>query len=218
MSTLFRPLSTFKDVPPARFEGVDRFAPEAPPVQTWPSAAGGAARTSRSATPLVQDNWSVVWQAPLGDAARPDSLLVGRGRIVVNGAEERGIWADDGRPVGQVPRTLGTAFLDLDVGRLLVDDAGGIAVYTLDGHREASFFVSFADPGTTKEILVGPGVLAFLSIDAPPHSSPRVEMTSFRPADYGRIKNGILYGFEPLGESPAGTTAPCAPPLAASGP
>jgi hypothetical protein len=97
-----------------------------------------------------------------------------------------------------IPRTMGTAFLDLDAGRLLVDDSGGVAVYTLDGQRESSFFVSFSGAGKTQEIVQGPGVLAFLAIDAPPHSAPRVEVTAFRPRDYGRVKNGILYGFEPL--------------------
>jgi hypothetical protein len=198
VTTLFRPLSTFKDVPPASFDGLEQYAPWAPPPGAWPAAAGGPARTGRSATPLVHDGWSLLWEAPLGEAEQPDSLLVGHGRVVVNGASRRGIWTDDGRALGLIPRTQGTAFLDLAGDRLLVDDTGGLATYTLDAKREASIFLSFSDPGTSKEILQGPGVLAFVSIDAPPHGSPRAEVLSFRVRDYARIKNGVLYGLAPL--------------------
>jgi hypothetical protein len=195
---MFRPLSTFKDVPPASFEGLDKYAPWAPPPGAWPAAAGGPARTGRSATPLVHDSWSLLWEAPLGEAQRPDSLLVGHGRIVVNGESRRGVWTGEGRALGFIPRTRGTAFLDVAGERLLVDATGGLATYTLDAKRDAAFFLSFSDAGTSQEILQGPGVLAFVSIDAPPHGSARAEVASFRVRDYGRIKNGVLYGLEPL--------------------
>ena len=97
-----------------------------------------------------------------------------------------------------VPQTGDAAFIDLAGDRLLVDATGGLAAYTLDAKREAAIFLSFSDPGTSKEILQGPDVLAFLSIDAPPHSSPRAEVLSLRVRDYARIKNGVLYGLEPL--------------------
>ncbi len=198
MTTLFRPLSTFKDVPPASFDGLDQYAPGAPPAGAWPAAAGGPARNGRSASPLVHDGWSLLWEAPLGQAERPRSLLVGHDRIVVNGANQRGVWTADGRALGFVPQTGDAAFLDLTGDRLLVDASGGLATYTLDAKREAALFLSFSDPGTSKEILQGPGVFAFLSIDAPPHSTPRAELLSLRIRDYGRIKNGVLYGLEPL--------------------
>ena len=198
MTTLFRPLSTFKDVPPASFDGLDRYAPWAPPAGAWPAAAGSPARNGRSATPLVHDSWSLLWEATLGEAGRPGSLLVGHGRVVVNGANQRGVWTADGRALGVVPQTGDAAFIDLAGDRLLVDATGGLAAYTLDAKREAAIFLSFSDPGTSKEILQGPDVLAFLSIDAPPHSSPRAEVLSLRVRDYARIKNGVLYGLEPL--------------------
>jgi hypothetical protein len=198
VTTLFRPLSTFKDVPPASFDGLDKYDPGAPPPGAWPAAAGGPSRSGRSATPLVHDHWSLLWEAPLGDAARPSSLLVGRDRVVVNGADQRGVWTEDGRAVGVVPQTGGTALLDLTGDRLLFDSNGGVATYTLDAKREASVFLSFSDPGTTKEILRGPGVFAFLSVEAPPHSSPHAEVLALRVRDYTKIKNGILYGLEPL--------------------
>ncbi len=198
MTTLFRPLSTFKDVPPASFDGLDQYAPWAPPPGTWPSAAGGAARTGRSATPLVHDNWSPLWEAPLGGVGQPRSLLVGHGRVVVNGADQRGVWTEDGRALGSIPDTGGTALLDLDGGRLLAGASGGVATYTPDAKREASLFLSFSEPSSTREILQGPGVLAFLSVERQPHGSPRAEVLAMRVRDYGKIKNDILYGVEPL--------------------
>lgn len=198
--TLFRPLSTFDDVPPETFDGSDD-VPAMSPSNCWPTERGGPGRTGRSATPLVKDRWSVLWDAPLGGLEQPRSLLVGRGRVVVNGENERAVWTEDGRAVGRIPQTGGTALIDVVGERIIVDARGGVATYSLDAVREASFFLSFSSSGETKEILQGPGApgpLVFVSVETPNHGTPRAEVLSMRVRDYGNIKDGILYGLEPL--------------------
>jgi hypothetical protein len=199
MKPLFRPFTFFKDVPPFAFPGLDQFHAEAPAPKTWPAVGGGAGRTGRSGEPLLQDRFKLAWSAPLGDATRPTAVMVGAGRIVVAGADRYGMWSDSGSEIGFIMRSLGGAWLDVAKQRLLVDDENGITIYTLDAKRESSLPLVAPSDGVTREVIAGPGALVLLTIDAPPHGTPKaVVETRAEIRDYSRVKNSTLYGVEPL--------------------
>jgi hypothetical protein len=200
MNPLFRTLSYYQDVPRASFDDEDTFEAAVPSPGTWPAPHGGAGRTGRSAEPLVHDSFGPRWKAPLRGAENPDDLLVGAGRILVSGAE-RGLWDMDGRPCGEMQRQgrLGT-LLDPRGQRLLThDDGDGLGVFTLDGRRESTLRASAPSEGVTREILQGPGVLVFVSSVGMPHGGGSAFVEALRVRDYGNVKNGVLYGIEPLG-------------------
>lgn len=197
---LFRPISYFKDAPEFAFASLDRHVTATPPRGTWPAAGGGPGRTGRSAEPLVHTDFTIAWQAPLGDAARPTQVLLGSGRIVVIGANACGIWTIDGRPAGGFARGLGATVVDVDGGRLLVGDAGGVAVHALDGRREAMMNAAGPSEGIARTIMQGPGAgtLVLVTTHEPPHGAARAVVETVRVRDYGDVKNRQLYGIEPL--------------------
>lgn len=49
MSDLFRPLSMYREIPPATFDGADSYVSSVPPVAQWPTRYGGTARNSSQA-------------------------------------------------------------------------------------------------------------------------------------------------------------------------
>lgn len=202
MTELFRPISFYSKVAPASFDGLARYAPGAAPSGLWPTPFGGAARTSRAAEPLVHEAWSVKREVPLGEARQPDSLLVGRDWIVVNGREARGIWDLRGRAVGQLRRGQGTSYLDSTGSRLIADDPeGGLSTFLLPGgQRDAAIVLSAPEGHTTKEVLEGPGVLVFVTAHESPFGAPPdVVLETVRVRDYAaKGQHGILYGLEPL--------------------
>jgi hypothetical protein len=205
MADLFGPIWMFRNVPPVTIDGLDRYAPGTALAGTWQTPFGGPARTSRSAEPLVHDAWSVKWEAPLGDAARPDSVLVGPDLIVVNGESARGIWDRNGARVGGASRAGGSSsYLDVKGGRLIGEDPdGGLSVFALPGgKREAAISLSAPEDHTTKEVLEGPGgvVVLVTAHESPFGPSPDVVVEAIRIRDYNDTgKHKILYGFDPVG-------------------
>jgi hypothetical protein len=196
----FRTFSYYKNVAPFAFPGLESFVAATPPRGVWPTAGGGAGRTGRSAEPLVHERYDLAWRAPLAGLERPSGVLVGGGRVVVNGAKSYGLWdAATGQPVGAVPRGLGASFIDVDGGRFLVGTSGGVDVYDLDGGRESTMMLSAPELSVTREILQGPGALVLVSSHAPPHGREGAVVESVRVRDYTATKNDTLYGVEPLG-------------------
>ena len=196
--TLFRPLSHYDDMPQSSFTGAGAYVAVVPEPGTWPAPYGGPARNSRAAEPLLHDHWVVRWEAPLGNASRPRSLLVGAERVLVSGADSQGIWTTAGHAVATFARSPGASFLDAVGKHLLLDDVGGLATYSLDGQREGSILVSSANAGTSREVLQGPGAFAFVTAESPPHGDQTASVQVLRIVDYARVKNHILYGLEPV--------------------
>ncbi|HET9929289.1 MAG TPA: hypothetical protein VFQ35_01320 [Polyangiaceae bacterium] len=195
-SPLFSPITHYKDAPVVAL--ATEFVSATPPRGTWPTQFGGGARISRIDEPLLQDTWRVRWQVELGDAERPRGLVLGEGRILVNGSERRGVWLLDGTPVGFFKRNPGAAFLDAEGKHFLCADSGGIATYSLDGVREALLPLSLATFATVREVLAGPSALVFVSNQKPPQASALLLAECMRLVDYGYRENGLLYGVEPV--------------------
>jgi hypothetical protein len=142
----------------------------------------------------------VAWRAPLAGLDQPTGVMVGLGRVLVNGAQSHGLWAiATGQPVGAVPRGVGAAFNDVEGARLLVGTSGGVHVYDLDGGRQSTMSLSAPDQGITREILQGPGALVLVTTHSPPHGRERAVVETVRVRDYAETKNETLYGVEPLG-------------------
>ena len=204
MNPLFRQISYYKDVAPFSFPPLDQFSAAAPPHGTWPTAGGGAGKTGRSGEPLVHDRFTVAWHAPLGAAAQPDGVLVADGRVIVNGIRQRGFWSDDGKSIGFIQREAGAAFIDVPGKRLLANDASsGVAVVSLDARQESSMVAAAPGEGRATAILQGPGALVIVTTHETPHGGAHTVVETLRVRDYTNIKNGTLYGIEPL----AGITA-----------
>jgi len=199
MTPLFRPISYYKNVAPFAFPDLERFSTAAAPRGTWPAVGGGAGRTGRSGEPLVHDRFTVAWQAPLDAAARPDGVLVGDGRVIVNGARQRGFWSDDGISVGFVGREPGAALIDIDGKRLLANGASsGLAVLSLDARQEASIVAAAPGDGQAREILQGPGAIVLVTTHETPHGGARTIVETLHVRDYTDAKQEILYGIDPL--------------------
>ena len=183
------------DVPP-------NFTVETAPRGAWPTLFGSPGKTSRSLEPLVSDQYRVVWQAPLGEAARPQSLLVGGGFLVVNGEKARGVFGLDGQVGGWMKRGGGAGFLDGDRRTLLAEaDEGGLCTFTLpDGTRDAFVMLGRPDLTFSREAIQGPAVIAMLSVKRSHLGEPPSAMVeTFRVNDW-RAKSDleIFEGFTPL--------------------
>lgn len=178
------------------------FSVETAPRDSWPTLHGSPGKASRSSEPLVSDRYHIVWRAPLGEAARPQNLLVSGGLIVVNGETTRAVFGLDGSAGGQMKRGGGPGLLDGDRHTLLAEDGeAGLCTFVLpDGTRDA--FVMLARPQLTfsREAIQGPGVMAMLSVKRSHLGEPpSAFIETFRVNDWrAKSELNILQGLTPL--------------------
>jgi hypothetical protein len=203
MGDLFHNLSLYDGAAPASFPTLASYDPGAAVRGTWPCDRGSPAQTSTAGGPLTADKWSVAWEAPLGDAATPESILVGADTVIVNGADARGIWHTSGEAIATIRRAGGSSFLDAKGQRLWCDDPeSGLSIYTLhDGRRDARVMLAFPTAHALRQMVQGPDVLVILTArDFPLGPPPEAVVEAVRVSNYGnKSERGIFYGLEPLG-------------------
>ena len=201
MTSQFRPLSTYKNLPAPSLPGLGAFDPTVAPKGSWVLADGTAARTGRSAEPLLNDRWSPVWRAPLGESSHPTAILVGGGLIVTQGPSGRRIWSGHGQALSQIPFRTRTALLDAKGPRLLTDGPeGGLYSYRLPKSSvECSIALSLPSDHLTAHLLPGPDDLLCVvtrkrSLGG--HDDAVVELVKM--TDWAHVRSGSLYGMEPV--------------------
>lgn len=202
MTDLFRPLSIYEDAPPIAIEPSAPYVSQTSPPGAWPSEQGCPAATSRSGEPLVTERWQLGWQAPLGAARRPDSILVGPGVVVVSGGVARGAFTLDGKLLGNLGRAQGGCFFDLGGERMLADDVdGGLFSYLLpELGRDGRIMLAYPTQHVTRTVLQGPGVFAILSVvDTPFGPAPNAVVEVVRVRDWNDTgKRKVHYGLDPV--------------------
>jgi hypothetical protein len=201
MTTPFRPLSMYKKVPAPSLSGLDRHDPTVAPAGAWPLADGPAARTGRGSEPLAHDRWVPRCHAPLGEAHHPSALQLGAGFVVVQGTSRRAVWNTQGQPIATIPLRTRAAWLDTSGPRLLMDGSeGGLRSFRLpSGEVECSIMLAMQTGKNTGKVLPGPdGILLVLNQNRTQNGPDEAVVEVVRVRDWGNIKNGILYGLEPV--------------------